>query len=49
MVYHATALDAIGLASNGITLSRVMRRDATLAITRLMSEVTLYAEDGFSL
>jgi hypothetical protein len=49
IVYHVTTLDALGLASNGITLSRVMRRDVALAITRLMSEVALYAEDGFNL
>lgn len=49
IIYHITALTALGLASNGTSLSRVMRHDISLAITRLMSEIALYAEDGFNL
>jgi len=49
MLFHVVSLDALGLGMNGISLSRVMRKDLSIAITRLMTEVALYAEDGFNL
>jgi hypothetical protein len=49
MVLHVTALDALGLATNGITLSRVMRHDLTLAITRFMAEIAQYAKEGMDI
>jgi hypothetical protein len=48
-LFHVVALDALGLASTGISLSRVMRRDLSVLLTRFMGEIALYAEDGFNL
>jgi hypothetical protein len=39
----------MGLGTNGLTLSRVMRRDITLAITRFMAEISLCAEDSINI
>jgi hypothetical protein len=39
----------MGLGTNGLSFSRVMRRDISLAITRFMAEIALYAEDGVNI
>lgn len=49
MLFHVVVLAALGLATAGISLSRVMRRDLSLALTGIMTEISLYAEDGFNL
>lgn len=49
MLFVVVALASIGLSVDGITLSRSMRKDISVSITRLMGEVALYAEDGFNL
>jgi hypothetical protein len=49
MLFHIVALDAIGLSLNGLSLSRVMRRDLSLTFTGFMSEIALYADDGFNM
>jgi spore coat protein CotF len=47
ILFHVVVLDALGLAITGISLSRVMRHDLSLVLTRFMSDIALYAEDGF--
>jgi hypothetical protein len=49
ILFHVVGLDALGLAATGISLSRVMRRDLSVMLTRFMGEIALYAEDGFNL
>ncbi|MDF2892413.1 MAG: hypothetical protein K0R80_2780 [Clostridia bacterium] len=49
MLFHVVGSDALGLAATGISLSRMMRRDLSLALTRIMAEIGLYAEDGFNM
>lgn len=46
ITFFMVALNAMGLGTNGISLSRIMRRDISLAITRFMAEIALYSEDG---
>lgn len=46
ITFFVVALIAMGLGVNGISLSRIMRRDISLAITRFMAEIALYSEDG---
>lgn len=45
-VFHVNVLDALGLSTCGISLSRVMRNDVLLAITRFMGEIAQYTKDG---
>lgn len=49
MMFHVVSLNGLGLGINGISLSRVMRRDLSLALTRFMTEIALFAEDGFNI
>ncbi|MDF2523977.1 MAG: hypothetical protein K0R31_1618 [Clostridiales bacterium] len=49
ILFHVIGLNALGLATTGISLSRMMRRDLSLAMTRIMGEIALYAEDGFNM
>jgi hypothetical protein len=49
IIFHVIGLNALGLATTGISLSRMMRRDLSLALTRIMAEIGLYAEDGFNM
>ena len=46
VTFFVVALITMGLGTNGISLSRIMRRDISLAITRFMAEIALYSEDG---
>jgi hypothetical protein len=49
IMLHVAVLAGLGLGVNGVSLSKVMRRDISLAITRLMAEIALYEEDGFNI
>lgn len=49
IIFYVVGLNALGIGTNGISLSRVMRRDISLAITRFITEIALYAEDGFNI
>lgn len=49
VLFHVAGLSSLGLGVNGISLSRVMRRDISLAITRFISDVGLFAEDGLQM
>jgi hypothetical protein len=49
MTFFVVSLNAMGLGTNGLSFSRVMRRDISLAITRFMAEIALYAEDGVNI
>lgn len=49
MLFHVVTLDSIGFSTNGTTLSRVMRTDLSLSISRLMTEIALYSEDGLNI
>lgn len=46
MMYHTTALSALGLANYGTALSICPRRDLNTHYQRLLQEVLLYSEDG---
>lgn len=49
ITFFVVALNAMGLGTNGISLSRVMRRDLSLVLTRFMAEIALYSEDGVNI
>jgi hypothetical protein len=49
MTFFVVILNSMGLGTNGLSLSRVMRRDISLAITRFIAEIALYSEDGINL
>jgi len=49
ITFFVVALNGMGIGTNGISLSRVMRRDISLAITRFMAEIALYSEDGVNI
>ena len=49
MTFFVVSLNSMGIGTNGLSLSRVMRRDISLAITRFMTEIALYSEDGLNL
>lgn len=46
IIFFVVALNAMGLGTNGISLSRAMRRDVALIFTSFMTEIALYSEDG---
>lgn len=46
IMFSILGFSELALGINGVTLSKVMRRDLSLAITRFISEIALYAEDG---
>lgn len=49
MLFHIIALDSLGLAANGVTISRVMRADLAATFSKLMGQIALYSKDGFNL
>lgn len=49
MLFHIIALDSLGFAANGVTISRVMRADLTVTFTKLMGQIALYSKDGLNL
>lgn len=49
MLFHVAALDSLGLATNGVSLSRVTRADLSVTITKLMGEIALYSKDGMNI
>jgi hypothetical protein len=49
MLFHIVTLDSLGFATNGVSLSRVMRADLTVSITKLMGEIALYSKEGMNL
>ena len=49
MLFFVVALNVMGLGTSGMSLSRVMRRDIALAITRFMAQIALYSEDGINI
>lgn len=49
MIFFVAGLDSLGLGLTGVSFSRVMRRDLSLAFARIMSEIALYGEDGFNI
>lgn len=49
ITFFVVVLNAMGLGTNGMSFSRVMRRDISLAITRFMAEIALYLEDGVNI
>ncbi|MDF2592286.1 MAG: hypothetical protein K0S75_1752 [Clostridia bacterium] len=49
VTFFVVALISMGIGVNGVSLSRVMRRDISLVITRFMAEIALYSEDGFNI
>jgi spore coat protein CotF len=49
ILFHVVVLNALGLATTGISFSRMMRNDLSLVLTRFMSDIALYAEDGFNI
>jgi hypothetical protein len=49
ITFFVVALNAMGIGTNGISLSRVMRRDLSLALTRFIAEIALYSEDGVNI
>ena len=49
ITFFVVALNAMGLGTNGFALSKVMRRDISLAITRFMAEIALYSDDGVNI
>ncbi|MFZ3578789.1 DUF3231 family protein [Virgibacillus sp. DJP39] len=46
MMFHTTALNAIGIGYYGASLGLSPRRDLAAAYTRLIAEIGLYTEDG---
>ena len=49
MLFHIIALDSLGFAANGVTISRVMRADLTVTFSKLMGQIALYSKDGLNL
>lgn len=49
ILFFVVSLDALGIAADGITLSRSMRRDLSGVVNNLITEIGLYAEDGVQL
>lgn len=49
MLFHIVGLSSLGLYANGITFSRVMRADLSVAITKFIAEIALYAKEGTNL
>ncbi|UOR13112.1 DUF3231 family protein [Halobacillus amylolyticus] len=49
MMFHVTALIAIGIGYYGTSMSTSMRRDIPLKYTRLTAEIAKYSEDGAKL
>jgi hypothetical protein len=49
MLFLIIALDSLGLAANGVTLSRVMRSDLSVTFSKLMGQIALYSKEGLNL
>jgi hypothetical protein len=49
MLFHVVGLNALGLATTFKTITTNNLQDLSLALTRMMAEIGLYAEDGFNM
>jgi hypothetical protein len=49
MMFHTTALIAIGMAYYGTSMSTSVRRDISVQYSRLIQEIGKYSEDGANL
>ncbi|MGG1576119.1 DUF3231 family protein, partial [Fictibacillus sp. NRS-1165] len=49
MLFHASAMSAAGIANYGASMAASPRRDIGLKYSRILVEVSLYAEDGANL
>ncbi|MCP8615867.1 DUF3231 family protein [Salirhabdus salicampi] len=49
MLYHVGVMNTSGIGNYGTSISMSQRRDITVAYTRLMGEIGLFAEDGLQL
>jgi hypothetical protein len=49
MLFHIIALSSLGLAANGVSISRVMRSDIAVTFSKLMGQIALFSKDGLNL